>query len=78
MKNVLKFLAIAALVAAFSFTACENTVTGTYRLPKPMIWTAVADSTFSDSIIHVAYGGTAGSEKWVAVGASGKMAYWDE
>jgi hypothetical protein len=38
-------------------------------------WTAT-DSTFGNiRVSYVAYGGSAGSKKWVAVGYSGKMAY---
>jgi hypothetical protein len=42
-------------------------------------WTAVADSTFgySNSIYGIAYGGASGSEKFVAVGVLGNMAYWN-
>jgi len=40
-------------------------------------WTIVTNSTFgsSDFIYSVTYGGATGQEKFVAVGASGKMAY---
>jgi len=40
-------------------------------------WTEAADSTFGSStwINHIAYGGTAGQEKFIASGAKGKMAY---
>jgi hypothetical protein len=42
-------------------------------------WTAVTDSHFTsaDTINGIAYGGPAGSEKFVAVGTGGKMAYGD-
>jgi hypothetical protein len=44
--------------------------------PDGVTWTAVGDSAFGNTDIKgIAWGGTAGNEKFVAVGAASKMAY---
>jgi hypothetical protein len=41
-------------------------------------WTEAAITAVSGAIIGVAYGGAAGSEKWIAVGYDRKMAYSED
>jgi hypothetical protein len=67
------------------FPARDSALNGTWTKqssapePEPSTsWTAVSNSTFHRDIIYgIAWGGASGQEKFVAVGDSDKMAYWD-
>jgi hypothetical protein len=60
-------------------TLSSNVITVTVNAGSPTVgieWTAVTTSAFGTTQINgIAYGGPSGSEKFVAVGYNGKMAY---
>ncbi|WP_461255084.1 DUF5018 domain-containing protein [Treponema sp. R80B11-R83G3] len=71
-----KFVGVGVGVASNSYGGYSYSGKAVYSADG-VSWTAVADTTFDTSVIRdIAWGGTAGNEKFVAVG-DGKAAYWD-
>jgi hypothetical protein len=70
------FLCTIVVAAVVGFAGCDDGSPDTNNSGGKLSWTAVADSTFGEDTINgIAWGGVSGSEKFVAVGNSGKIAY---
>jgi len=76
MKNIFKLFGIITLVAVIglSMTACGDD-DGGGKTPK--VWTLATTNPFTatDDIYSIFYGGASGSEKFIAGGREGKLAY---